>query len=106
MDQDAKDRIIRDMDVESKGFESELERVLIEDNNQASISKKQKQAIRSRMTTSKSREGGKIERYGKTYINVREDEYRRVTSKEDVYRDRFGNVWLRDENGRFKKRIE
>lgn len=104
MDDDAKDRIIEDINL-SRGFENELKRVFVNENDQDNVSKNQERAIRDRMTASASREGGKIERYGKTYINVKEDEYRRVTSNDDVYEDDYGNVWLRDSEGKFKKKI-
>jgi len=105
MDQDAKDRVIEDINL-SRGFEKEIRRVFIEENNQDMVSRKQEQAIRSRMTTGEAKTGDKFEKNGRTFIKVHKDNYKRVTSNNDVYVTDSGTIFLRTPSGRFKKAIK
>lgn len=112
MDEDAKEEIVKDINPQ-RGIESELNRVL---GNNESLSKsdswhgatsEQKAEIRDRITANTTDEGLKFQKNGKTFIRVDKDNYKRVTSKEDVYvNEETNTVWLRDSQGQFKKVVK
>lgn len=110
MDDDAKDRIIEDINP-ARGFRSELKRVFNksaagDEDKTYSPSKKQVQAIRSRITTHDNYKSSKFKLHGHQYIRVDENNYKRVTEEEDVLKTRDGDVFIRDESGRAHKRIK
>lgn len=111
MDEDAIEEIVKRVNPEN-GLRTEINSIL---NQNESLQKSetwngvtddQYKAIRSRVTATGSDKGVKFEKNGKTYIRVGEDNYRRVTKDKDVYKDKHGNVWLRDEKGRFSEVID
>lgn len=112
MDSEAKDEIIKHINPQ-RGVKSELDRVL--SNNESlreadswqGTTEPQAQAIRQRMAVTSPDKGLKFDRNGRTYIRVSEDNFKRVTSKDDVYVDEESDrVWLRDSEGKFKELIK
>lgn len=108
MDDEAKEEIIKHMNPQ-RGFESELNRVL---KNNDSLSKSptwteptpdQFKSIRSRMTVERDKKGVKFQKRNKTYIRVDENNYKRVTREEDVFKTPDGRVYLRNERGSYDR---
>lgn len=111
MDEDAIEDVAKRVNPEN-GLRNEINSVLSQNESlQKSetwngVTDAQYKAIRSRVTATGSDKGVTFKRNGKTYIRVGKDNYRRVTQDKDVYEDESGNVWLRDEKGRFKEVID
>lgn len=112
MNENAKESIVEDINPQ-RGVDSEINRVLNknkslrESDSWDGATEKQRAEIRDRMTSTTSKRGLKYEKDGKTYIRVSKDNYKRVTSKKDVYIDKeTDTVWLRDSKGRFKKVVK
>lgn len=110
MDEDAIEEIAQRVEPE-KGLRTEINSILNENESLRKsetwngVTDAQYKAVRSRVTATGSKEGAKFKKNGKTYIKVGKNNYRRVTKDKDVYKDDHGNVWLRDESGRFKETI-
>lgn len=112
MDADAQEEIVKRINPQ-RGIESELNRVL--GNNEAlsksdswdSATRRQKSAIRDRITANDTKESLKFQKNGKTFVRVDQNNYKRVTSNDDVLvNERTGQVFLRDSSGKVKEVIK
>ncbi len=95
--EEAKEEIIKDIDPEN-GLRNEVNQALkrndslSESSTWNGVTDDQYQEIRERITSSSTNEGLTFKRNGKTYVNVGQDNYKQVTSKNDVYVDE-DNEW-------------
>lgn len=112
MDAEAVEDITRRINPQ-RGIKNELDRVL--GNNESlqksdswdGVTRKQEASIRDRITTDDTKETLKFKKNDKTFIRVDEDNYKRVTSKEDVLvNKRTGKVFLRDKDGKIREVIK
>lgn len=111
MDDEVIDRFIDDIDP-SKGFNEEVDRLFRQAQKHGAVdvgdsprgaSNRQKAAIRGRITGDERYKGDKINKGGRRYIRIDENNYKRVTRKKDIYEAKDGTVFLRDESGRFQE---
>lgn len=111
MDEQAIEEITKRINPE-RGFQSEVNRVLRKNDSLKksgswnSATPAQKRALRDRITVDESKETSKFQRNDKTYIRVDENNFKRVTSEDDVLVTDDGRVFLRDSKGQAKEMVK